>query len=276
MPPVIRSLLTYTAMVASVAVIGWFDLITGTELAFSVFYLLPVLAVTWSLHRKAGLATALLTALAWSFADTFGQRTFSSPVMPVWNTLIRFGTFSVVVLLLSSLRRQLAFATHLVRTDALTELVARRHFLELLAGEIRRARRYGHPLSIAYIDVDDFKRINDRDGHAAGDDLLRLVGETLRSATRDIDVAARVGGDEFMLLMPETSGEAAQTSIARLHDVLAHSVSERGGTPTTFSTGVLTFLRPPEHADQAVREVDHLMYRVKRDGKNGFLHRVVD
>lgn len=260
--------------VLAVVVVGYLDYVIGPQLAFSVFYLLPVLLAGWYGMRGFGLLVSLLASLAWLIAEAYGGMVFTNPLIPVWNLVIRFGTLAIVAVLLRSLRRQLALVTHRERTDSLTGLVARDRFLQLLEGEVNRTRRYGHPLSLAYIDVDDFKRVNDQGGHALGDRVLSFTADALRDGTRSIDVAGRVGGDEFMLLMPETDAPQARVSIERLQATLAHT-SRAQGVPVTFSIGVLTFLAPPEDIDGAVQQVDALMYEVKREGKDGFLHRVV-
>lgn len=260
--------------VAAVVVVGYLDWATGRQLAFSIFYLLPVVLAAWYGMRGFGLLVALLGSTAWLLAEAYGGMAFAGPLIPMWNLLIRFGTLGIVAVLLRSLRQQLALARHRERTDSLTGLVARDRFLQLLEGEVARTRRYGHPLSLAYIDVDDFKQVNDSGGHALGDRVLRFTADALRDGTRGVDVSGRVGGDEFMLLMPETDAPQARVSIERLQSTLAHT-SRAHGVPVTFSIGVLTFVAPPETIDGAVQQVDALMYEVKRQGKDGFLHRVV-
>lgn len=263
------------AALLAVGVVGYVDYLTGNELAFSMFYLLPVLLASWYGLRGFGLLTALLSSVTWLMAETYAGLEYDTALLPVWNLAIRFGTLGIVVLLLRTLRQQLALSTHRERTDSLTGLVARDRFLQLLEGEVRRTRRYQHSLSLAYIDVDDFKQVNDTGGHAEGDRVLRQTADALRSGTRSIDVTGRVGGDEFMLLMPETGADDALVSVERLQATLNHTARAHG-MPVTFSIGVLTFVNPPESIDQAVQLVDGLMYEVKRTGKDGFLHRVVN
>lgn len=279
-----------------VALIGVFDFRTGPDLVFSISYMLPVLWAARSGPRGAGFLTAFLSSVSMLVADHYGDRVVVAWSVSAWNLFSRFALLAVAAVLVRSLRSQLALAHEHARTDALTGLISRGRFLELLEGEVRRTRRYGHPLSLAYVDVDDFKQVNDTHGHTGGDRLLRAIATALREETRSIDVAGRVGGDEFMLLMPETEANDARVLVERLQGALR----DRGGVenalrgraggaegalpacggdpvaPVTFSIGVLTFLRVPESTDQAVQQVDDLMYEVKRGGKDGFLHRVVD
>ena len=257
-----------------VAVFGYIDFRATPELSFTISYLIPVLIASRYGGRGAGLWVAAASAAAMTLSDQYGPGD-ASPAVAAWNLASRFGLLASVALLVRSLRTQLAIASHQARTDSLTGLVARRRFLELLEGEVRRTRRYRHPLSLAYLDVDDFKTVNDSQGHHEGDRLLRTIADVLREETRDIDVAGRVGGDEFMLLMPETEPNDARALVERLQRGLA-SAAREGGLPVTFSIGVLTFLAVPADPEGAVRQVDALMYEVKRGGKDGFRHRIVD
>ncbi|MFN3649690.1 MAG: diguanylate cyclase [Armatimonadota bacterium] len=164
-------------------------------------------------------------------------------------------------------------AALLARTDELTGVPNRRSLVEALHHEIDRLNRYDHPFTVAFIDIDGFKHINDRLGHAAGDRLLREVAGVMRSRLRACDTVARVGGDEFALLLPETEGESGRRAVEKLREAL-HAASVAQGWPVSFSIGVVTYLCAPEAADEALREADGLMYLVKESGKNGIVHRV--
>lgn len=257
-----------------VVLFGYLDFRTGPAASFTISYLIPVLLAARYGHRGVGIATAAASSVAMVVAEQFGPQV-TPPLVDAWNLVSRFGLLASVAVLVRSLRTQLAVASHQARTDALTGVVSRGRFLQLLEGEVRRTRRYGHALSLAYLDVDDFKEVNDTHGHHEGDRLLRTIADVLRDETRDIDVAGRVGGDEFMLLMPETDANDARALVERLQGALRET-SRTGGLPATFSIGLLTFVRVPDDPEGAVQQVDGLMYEVKRGGKDGFLHQVVD
>jgi len=155
----------------------------------------------------------------------------------------------------------------LSRTDDLTGVANRRAFYETGEVERKRAGRYGRPLSLAYIDLDNFKQVNDRSGHDTGDQVLVCVGEILQKNTRAEIVAARLGGDEFALLLPEAGQAAALSVINKLHGLLNRAMREKDW-PVTFSIGVVTYDNPPESTEQMVQAADELMYRVKRQGKD--------
>ena len=259
--------------VAGATIVGYLDWVTGTELAFSAFYLLPIGYAAWFGGRRIGFAVALMAAVSFPIAELLTDRAYSSGLVPVWNAGIRLSTFAVVVFLLTSLLEELAHVTTLSQIDALTGLLRGPRLVELLGHEIERARRYGRPFSAAYLDVDDFKKVNDTRGHAGGDEVLRTVGDAMRRTMRASDLCARMGGDEFFVLMPETDGDAARSIVGRLQGELTEQASA-DGPRVTFSIGVLTFEQPPRDADAAVTAVDELMYEVKRAGKDSFRHQV--
>ena len=255
-------LLLATAIVLAV---GALDYLTGTEISFAVFYLIPVAIAAWCASRRGGIMIAIASAAAWLIVvDLTGPRSLHLWI-PVWNALTRLGFFLVVTLLLSRLRQSLARERELARTDFLTGAANPRAFYEQAAREIDRLRRYGHPFSLAYIDADDFKRINDERGHHAGSQALVRIVATLRRHTRATDVIARIGGDEFALLLPETDAEQAGLALHQLRDALQAEM-HASGWELTFSIGLLTCIDPPADVDEMIRLADRLMYVVKQAG----------
>jgi diguanylate cyclase (GGDEF)-like protein len=174
-----------------------------------------------------------------------------------------FVIFLMAVFLLAAFERERRFA----RTCPLTGLLNRRGFIAAAASEFERCSRYGRPLSLGFLDCDDFKRINDEAGHQAGDDLLARVGEVFRDSLRESDIAGRLGGDEFAVLLPETGPEAARLAFAKLGASMDLAMRE-GKWPVTFSGGVVTCLVSPSSPEDIIRRADRLMYRVKSSGKN--------
>jgi diguanylate cyclase (GGDEF)-like protein len=164
---------------------------------------------------------------------------------------------------------------HVVRrqalTDELTGLVNRRRFIEALDAEIARASRLGDTLSVLVADLDDFKRINDRFGHPAGDEALRTFAELLRAQLRAIDTAARLGGEEFGILLPGTDLQGALMVGERIRAHLAdRTILQEGvggpGLGLTTSIGVVQY-RSGSH-DELLRRADAALYRAKEQGKN--------
>jgi diguanylate cyclase (GGDEF)-like protein len=171
-----------------------------------------------------------------------------------------------VVATLAALRERLGREELLARTDALTHIPNRRAFFEAAALEVERARRTGRPITAAYVDVDGFKDVNDRLGHAQGDALLVSVAQTLRSATRAIDAVARLGGDEFGLVLPDTDAAKAEGLLVRLRAAVVDAMG-RDGWGTSVSIGAATFLSPPASVDEMMARADELMYAAKHDEK---------
>jgi diguanylate cyclase (GGDEF)-like protein len=205
--------------------------------------------------------------LVWLVADVASGNLYSYPLVPVWNTLIRFIFFIITTLLISELRKAKEREGELARLDYLTGAVNSRFFYELAQREIDRSQRYQHPFTLAYIDLDNFKAVNDQFGHATGDQILRTLVSSARGFIRKTDTFARLGGDEFVLLMPETSQESAQSVISRLQSGLLEEMRQNN-CPVTFSIGVLTCQAAPPTPNELVKMADNLMYSVKNDGKN--------
>jgi diguanylate cyclase (GGDEF)-like protein/PAS domain S-box-containing protein len=158
----------------------------------------------------------------------------------------------------------------LARCDALTGLANRRAFFERAEQERKRAARYRRPISLAYVDLDNFKQVNDTRGHEAGDQVLTSVANILGTLRSD-DMAARLGGDEFAVLLPEAGDAAAAFVIHKVHRLLTAAMHEKN-LPVTFSIGLVTFDPVPDNTEVMVQKADDLMYEVKHRGKNAIRH----
>ena len=172
-------------------------------------------------------------------------------------------------------REELSVLLRHIETDEVTALHTRRHFNERLSIEVSRARRYGSPLSLLVLDLDDFKRVNDELGHLSGDSLLRRIGRLLRENTRQSDVVCRFGGDEFAILLPETTGSEAFTLAERIRlaaEKEARAELDGGARGRSIVVGVsiggATFPTDCEEADELVAMADRLCLEAKRAGKN--------
>jgi diguanylate cyclase (GGDEF)-like protein len=250
------------------------DDLTGPDVSFTLLYLLPIGFATWFVSLPAGVFISILSAIA-SFAVDMATRTVPlAGAVLAWNLAVQLGIFLALVVLLAALKNRLEAEQQLARTDPLTLVSNRRAFVELAGIELERARRTGRPITIAYLDVDDFKFINDRLGHAQGDSLLVTVAATLRGATRAVDTVARLGGDEFGLLLVDTDGATAEALLARLRTTLAAAMTANGWR-VSFSIGGVTFIVPPRSVDEMLAHADQLMYDAKRAGKNAARFEVV-
>ena len=262
-------------VIASVLIvgIGLLDFTSGYELAFSLFYLLPIMVVAWFVGRKAGLLFSLLASLFWFTADYFSGHVYSNPLFYFWNTAIRLAFFVIVVLLLSALQNALENEKALARIDRLTGAMNGDFLYFILQSEIDLQQRYKGVFTLAYLDLDNFKPVNDEYGHVAGDQLLKQVVYMIRSNTRRTDVVARMGGDEFSILLRKTDIEEARVVIARIQQGLL-SEMQKNHLPVTFSMGVVTYRSPVKTTDELLKMADDLMYEVKRSGKNNVKYQV--
>ena len=159
-------------------------------------------------------------------------------------------------------------AQSLALTDPLTTLPNRRGLDIALSRELSRARRTGTPLCLAVLDIDYFKRINDQFGHAVGDEALKHLANVLKPAARETDTLARFGGEEFVLVLPETALAAAEFTLNRLLRTLERSPLNAEGTPVPvcFSAGLAQYVAP-ESAEHLVTRADQAMYAAKRAGR---------
>jgi diguanylate cyclase (GGDEF)-like protein len=238
------------------------DFYTGAELSFSLFYLIPIAFFSFAFSASVGVGIAFISAATWLFVDLMTTASHDSFTY-LWNSIIRLGFFLLPAILLKSLEQERIHA----RTDFLTDAINNRYFNDLLEREIERSLRYKHPFTVAFIDLDNFKVINDTFGHTFGDSMLRNIAECMKIYLRKTDVVARVGGDEFALLLPETDPDEAKIAISNLLTKIADEMNAKKW-PVTFSVGVLTLTAPTLSADKILQQVDKLMYIVKNNGKN--------
>ena len=249
-----------------IVIVGAMDYRTGYEVSLSILYLLPITIATWFAGRRIGVIYALLCGLSWYVVVKATAEPFSHGWIPVWNDMVRIGFFLTHALLLDAFRRRLRDEQALARTDPLTGVLNSRAFDESLQHEFAMARRLGAPLTLAYVDLDHFKRINDNGGHADGDRILQACARHLRDSVRSTDEVARVGGDEFVLLMPDTNTDGAAVVV----DKFAHKLATlrcRDDARVSCSIGAMTFIELPATREAMVAAADQLMYEVKSDGR---------
>jgi len=257
----------WAILLVGIALLGALDYITGTEASFALFYLFPVALASWWLGIRAGIVASVLSAIVWHLANDFAGQQYSTAVMSVWNASIRLAFFLVVTVLLARIHEMLLREKALARIDYLTGAHNVRAFHEIAEAECMRASRYPQPFTLAYVDLDGFKLVNDRLGHSEGDRVLRVVAQTLRAGIRRPDTLARLGGDEFALLLPQTDLESAKVFLPRLQEELLAAM-RRNEWRVTFSIGALTCPFAPAVLGDVVREADELMYEVKKSGRN--------
>jgi diguanylate cyclase (GGDEF)-like protein len=247
------------------AAIGSADAMFGSTVSLAGFQVLPVLLVAWFAGRSPGLLQALvggalgITAAALAPASADARLSYLGAAVNV-------ATLSLAALLACALRASVEGA----RADPLTGLLNARAFSEMARVELERARRFGRPLTMAYLDVDGLESINRRHGRRTGDHALRFVGEALRTIVRTTDVVARLGDDDFLVLLTDADVAAGKIALNRIH---AGLTAGRQPTPLTFSIGAVTLLEAAGDADGLVRKAEEVLVEAKHERK-AILHRV--
>jgi len=244
-------------------IVAALDYVTGAELSFSIFYLIPIILLTWATNGNIGISIAFISAGIWLLIDVISTPQNSNSFVYFWNAIIRLGFFLVPVLLLKNLEREKEHA----RTDFLTGAMNSRFFHETAQRELDRSVRYQHPFTVAFIDIDNFKSINDTFGHTFGDKVLRTISQNIQRNLRKTDTIARVGGDEFTILLPEVDTDAARIAISKMQHKLMDEMLENKW-PVTFSIGVITLQSPHLTVDEILGRADKIMYSVKNYGKD--------
>ncbi|MDD5222655.1 MAG: GGDEF domain-containing protein [bacterium] len=250
-----------------VVCLGYFEYITGPEITLSIFYLIPIAISAWFTGRNSGIFISLIAGATWLIVDLASGNVYSKPWILYWNTLVRLGFYLITSLALSLLKKEYDEKRTLANFDFLTGAANSRYFSELAVKEIESAKRYKRPFVLAFIDLDNFKAVNDKFGHSTGDDVLREAVKVIQSGVRSMDIVARLGGDEFVVLFPEIGYEKALKAISRIEEKLLERMKENSW-PVTFSIGVADFPVPPISVDAMIKKADLLMYSAKKSNKD--------
>jgi diguanylate cyclase (GGDEF)-like protein len=257
-----------------VAMLAGLSSAIGSDLVLVVFYLAPISIASYFVGRREGRSVALLSALSWTvMAEALTPTDTPLPIIFAAG-VNRAVLFLVVAELLGSLRTAFEHERELARTDPLTGIANARAFNEVANQELLRARRYGRPLTVVYLDLDGFKEVNDTLGHSAGDVVLKRVATACRDTLRRTDLVARLGGDEFVALLPETGPDPAKLVIAKLQRVLETAFASEGWS-VTASFGAVTCAVAPDAVDSVLDRADRLTYRSKQGGRNQVTHETV-
>jgi diguanylate cyclase (GGDEF)-like protein len=238
--------------------------------SMAFIFLLPISFASWFITWRAASAIALAGALFLLYFDL--RFTNAGAAGACWNGFIDLTVAGTFIYIFAELRALYLQQLHLSRRDPLTGLLNRRAFMEMVGIETNRMARHRRPVTLAYVDVDNFKTINDSYGHAAGDEFLQGLGRQMSRRLRATDCLARVGGDEFAMLLPETDLAAARLVLNEIHEALRHYCGGCG-TNATVSIGAVTFdsaIKP----EQMVAMADKAMYAIKRKGKDRVEYRL--
>jgi diguanylate cyclase (GGDEF)-like protein len=262
-----RNRLIAVAAFGGIALVGLVDYGSGVEYRVFPLYFVPLSLAAWHLGRAGAIAAAVAAALSWLTANYLAGMRFSHGFVWVANVTMHTASFTTVGLLIATLRAALQRERQVGRIDGLTHLLNSRAFFEEAERILALERRYRRPVTMVYVDLDNFKHVNDSLGHAGGDDVLRRVAAVLRDCARSSDVTARLGGDEFALLLPETDVAGAAVMLERVRRLLAERFAN-SAQHITASIGAVSFGEPPEAVEILVQQADAVMYAVKSAGKN--------
>lgn len=250
-----------------IALTGVLDYATGVEYRLFPLYLLPICLVAWRLGYPSTIAAAWFSAATWLVSNYLGGLSFSTNVVWVTNTITQGVSFSFVGVLVVLSRRAFALAHTRSRTDDLTGLLNTRAFSEEAPRMIALCNRHKRPVTVAYLDLDHFKQVNDRFGHARGDQVLATAASALREAARDSDLVARLGGDEFALLLPETDEVGAAIVLERARANVIRSLRDET-VRVTVSIGAVTGQPGKRLLDELLKLADANLYDAKARGKD--------
>jgi len=232
----------------------------------AVLYMWPVLWTTFFFGRRG--AVAIVACVGIGHAATLLSLPAASSYPGRWvDVMISVSVIAVVVRTLVRRNEQLlAQLAGEARTDALTGLLNRRGFEERAALELAHARREAHSIAVVMFDIDYFKRINDEHGHEVGDRVLARIGELLTAHARDVDVVARVGGEEFVALLPGCASSDAVVFAERVRGALA--ADDRAELPIVHISAGVFSAYPPTSIEEMLQGADTALYTAKRAGRN--------
>ncbi len=258
--------LPYVSMLVLLVCITALDYFTGAEYSSFTFYLLPIAIAAWYTNKNITTAMVLISAVCWLVCQQLTGKEYQSLLAPYWNVMLRLITFALVANLILTVRNSLDALTAIAMRDGLTQLNNARAFRSKYDIVRALAVRRRSPLAVAVIDLDGFKQVNDSKGHAVGDDVLRKFAWLLNDASRSSDIVARMGGDEFMVILADASEASARAYDARVRKAFdASGLKEAYGID--FSMGVVSYAVPPQDIARATQAADALMYTAKHDGK---------
>ena len=247
--------------------VGYIDVISGIQIRVFPLYFLPLIYGAWHVGKAGTIAFSLIATCLWVLAQVLSGQIYSHTYIWTINFLTQGSAFLLVSLLFNRLHKSLVNERELSRTDALTGLPNRLSFQNHAGILLSFCARKKLPVSLAFIDLDNFKQVNDRFGHHEGDRILIKVAGILAASFRSSDLLARMGGDEFVIFLPDTKDDVANSVLETVRvqlnqtpELMAHSV--------TASIGLVSYDAAPIDLKDMIKLADQLMYVVKSEGKN--------
>jgi len=261
-----KPFLTFLGLLLVLA-IGGLDTITSYDISVSVLYLLPIILIAWYEDGVSATLLSIFSAITWSTSDLVSGHIYSHITVRIWNILMVLGMFLFVAYSIATVKKLFIKEQEHADTDDLTGVANIKFFYEQARSEISRSAQYKRPLTLAYINIDNLRYVNDTLGHIAGDYILHEVAQILRSTLRSTDIISRLGGAKFSVLMPETNNENAMAAVYKVQEHLLHAV-KKNSWPVAFSTGVVTCDGPTYTLDELIAKAEDLINAAGETGKN--------
>jgi diguanylate cyclase (GGDEF)-like protein len=247
--------------------VGIVDYLTGSEIRVFPLYFLPLVYSARYLGKASVLLVSFLSSFVWLASLYYGGQAYSNKYIWIVNFLTQGSVLIIVGLLLDKLNDALKRERANSRIDYLTGLANSRSFFEKASSVLTLCNRNKRPVTLAYVDLDNFKYANDAFGHLHGDSLLRKAAEIFHEVLRTSDVIARMGGDEFAILLPETSDRGARAVLEKVRQQLEQSPDFQICS-VTVSIGAISYAKAPPDIHIMIKAADDLMYKAKQTGKN--------
>ncbi len=264
--PILREFIHHIVAILLVILVLIADYYFGVRINLNVIYFIPILYLTWHFNRWIGI-TFVILFIGFSLFISIIYYQEKSMQMLITNYIIKGICYSLCVFFLSAFKKRFEIEKQYARTDFLTGLANRKSFFEMASREVIRSSRKKTPVAIAYIDCDDFKKVNDKLGHVAGDMLLKSVSNTIINNTREYDIICRIGGDEFVIFFPEMNQEEAVLAIERIQKEVLGNI-QKNKWSTTLSIGIACFPSASLSIEDMLKQADDAMYMAKKQGKN--------
>jgi len=247
--------------------IGLIDAFSGSEIRLTPFYFVPITLAGMGLSKVNGYIFAFGCSILWAVANYHGGLRYSSELIWVWNLTVQSIAFMIVLELVRQLQAARIKQHEMARIDPLTGLFNSRAFYEQSHPLLFFCHREKLPVVLAYIDLDNFKSVNDKEGHQRGDEILQIIAHIMKATFRASDLIARIGGDEFAVILPNTAANEAHEVLERFRIATFNQMRVAGNSVTT-SIGGIACRCSGLNLDMMIKTADELMFNLKSAGKN--------
>lgn len=253
----------------SITILAFIDYNTYHLVSLRMGYMIPLGLLAWQYGKNQAIAISMLVVGYTFWLDTlFPLYTWHFNMY--FFALESFLFYYAAIWGLDKAKLQWELKKEAADKDTLTGLYTRRLFHELADQELAKCNRYSRTFCIAYLDVDNFKQVNDTLGHKEGDKVLKELSQGLKTILRKSDIVARLGGDEFIILFPETNKDQVKIVLQKIVEN-THILATQNNWPITLSLGSIEVTKPAPTLQDIVEKADSLMYAVKHNGKNSML-----